>query len=123
MAVSLLVALSEESSLLHVGRAMSAFGYGVETARSGIECLVRLRRQTPDILVLDRNLPWGGGEGILALLREHDDLRSLPVVLLTAESPDELPFEFLAPPVVRWIRKPLIPNVLQATLRSVERLL
>jgi hypothetical protein len=42
----------------------------VETASDGLDCLKKLRRATPAALVLDLKLHWGGGDGVLAWLRE-----------------------------------------------------
>jgi len=123
MSVSLLVALPDDALLSLVGRSLSGFGYRVDVARGGVECLTRLRREVPDILILDQDIPWGGGEGVLELLRTHDDLSAIPVVLITAESPDDLPTHCLMPPVVRWMRKPFNLEALQGTLRALERLL
>ena len=37
---------------------------------SGLECVARLRERVPDVLVLEPQLPWGGGEGVLAIMGE-----------------------------------------------------
>jgi len=46
-------------------------GYQVETAADGLSCLEKLRHLRPDVLVLDRELPWGGGCGVLVRMREE----------------------------------------------------
>jgi CheY-like chemotaxis protein len=61
-------------------------GFAVAAAPSGLECLARLRSFTPDVLVLDMDLPWGGGEGVLARLGEDRDLPRVPVVILSSRS-------------------------------------
>ena len=40
-------------------------GFELVTAASGLECVARLRDRVPDVLVLEPQLPWGGGEGVL----------------------------------------------------------
>ena len=49
----------------------SSVGYRVETVSDGLACLDRIRQGLPDMLLLDQQLPWGGGEGVLACLREE----------------------------------------------------
>ena len=44
-------------------------GYEVETSTDGLDCLAKLRQVTPAVLVLDLELLWGGGDGVLAWLR------------------------------------------------------
>src|SRR5437763_421687 len=77
----------------------------VEVAASGLDCLARLRDFRPDLLVLDPGLPWGGGRGVLAVLREEDGLSRVPVILLSAapgrEVPDEVAPAEAGPPVWR----------------------
>jgi hypothetical protein len=38
------------------------------------------------VLVLERELPWGGGDGVLAMLDEEPDFRNIPVVLFSSEA-------------------------------------
>ena len=47
-------------------------------ALSGLECAARLRECVPDVLVLEPQLPWGGGEGVLAMMGEVPSLRLFP---------------------------------------------
>ena len=58
----------------------------------GIEALRFLKRQDkyaaaprPDLLLLDLKLPGMDGVGILAEVRRDDELRSLPVVVMTSD--------------------------------------
>src|SRR5438067_11067086 len=46
-------------------------GYEVEAASDGLDCLRKLRQVIPAVLVLDLELRWGGGDGVLARLREE----------------------------------------------------
>jgi DNA-binding response OmpR family regulator len=85
---------------------LSHFGYQVDTALDGVECLSKLRRRHPDLLLLDWGLPNGGGEEILAQLR-GDDLPRVPVVMMA----DLMPFNALSglrrPPVVCCVQRPI----------------
>jgi CheY-like chemotaxis protein len=61
----------------------SSYGFEVETADDGPACLASLRRAVPDLLILDLKLPGGGGDGVLAILRE-DLQEGQPLVLVRA---------------------------------------
>ena len=39
-------------------------GASVSTARTGLECLEKLMQSVPDVLVLEPELLWGGGDGV-----------------------------------------------------------
>lgn len=61
-------------------------GVAVVTATNGLECLQALRSCPPDVLVLEAELPWGGGDGVLAVLDEQPELRPSQVILLSYAS-------------------------------------
>ena len=66
--------------------------------RDGEECLAFLRKQgeyinapTPDLILLDLNMPKIGGREVLAEMMGDDRLKSLPVVVLsTSEEGEEI---------------------------------
>lgn len=84
-------------------RYFSGQGYAVQTACTGLVCLACLRQQCPDLLILDFNLMWGGGDGVLARLREGNDVPVPPVILTTFNS-EPWPARW---PVIGCLRKPL----------------
>ena len=62
-------------------------------ARDGVEALEVLRRvgkhadaPRPDLILLDLNLPRKDGREVLADIKADDDLRRIPVVVLTTSS-------------------------------------
>jgi DNA-binding response OmpR family regulator len=81
-------------------------GYEVETSSDGLECARKLRQETPGVLVLDLDLRWGGGDGILGWLHEEPQFLPSRVLLTAAEASAHL-FDSLAlPPVVKALTKP-----------------
>lgn len=60
---------------------MLEHGFDVEITGDGLDCLAKMRRRVPDRLILDLDLPWGGGDGVLALMAENPRLSSVEVVL------------------------------------------
>lgn len=93
-------------------------GCDVQTAMDGLECLARLRRSLPDLLVLDLHMPWGGGDGVIGLMREDARLARTPVVLTAAAVSSEECDRLIAPPVVQVLTKPFSPS---AFLPSMAR--
>jgi len=47
------------------------------------------RRQRPDLILLDLNLPDLQGDQVLAALKAASDTRPIPVIIVTAESERE----------------------------------
>lgn len=83
----------------------SSAGYRVDTVTDGMACMNRLREACPDLLLLDHQLPWGGGEGILAVLREDKSFVRLPVVLFADYIPIQDMSRLLIRPVIRCLEK------------------
>jgi CheY-like chemotaxis protein len=61
----------------------------------GVECLAFLRREGkyhdapgPDLILLDLNLPRMNGREVLAELVQDEDLRHIPVIVLSTSSAD-----------------------------------
>jgi len=67
----------------------------VNLVNDGIEALSYLRKQKlyinsprPDLIILDLNMPRKGGHEVLQELKDDQDLRNIPVVVLTTSSED-----------------------------------
>jgi DNA-binding response OmpR family regulator len=89
----------------------SRHGWRSEAADGGIDCLAWLRRVLPHVLVLDAQLPWGGADGLLAVMRTDVYLHRVPVILTSLDAVrDTLP-----PPVVDVMMKPFPLNELLET--------
>jgi two-component system, chemotaxis family, response regulator Rcp1 len=65
-------------------------------AKDGVEALEFLRRRgnfadvpRPDIILLDLNLPKKDGREVLAEIKSDDDLKRIPVVILTTSKAEE----------------------------------
>ena len=59
-------------------------GYKVELTCDGIEAMEYLADQTPDLILLDRFMPRLEGRSVLHKIQSQDNLKSIPVLILTA---------------------------------------
>lgn len=69
---------------------------GIEVIRDGEEALQYLRKEgrfkkaeTPDLILLDINLPRLGGKEVLAEIKKDKDLMIMPVVMLTTSDSEK----------------------------------
>jgi DNA-binding response OmpR family regulator len=92
--------------------------YDVDTAADGLECLAKLRRRMPAVLVLDWEVRWGGGDGVLAWLREHGDAAGVSVVLTATGGCSLDIFGDIRPPVVKLLLKPFTLTALVEDVRA-----
>jgi DNA-binding response OmpR family regulator len=94
-------------------------GYGVETASDGLDCLAKLQRATPAALLLDMSLLWGGGDGVLAWLREEKARSGVAVVLMAPAGYPRPMANDVQPPVVQILTKPFSLTALLESIRAV----
>ncbi len=59
-------------------------GYATVTATNGEEGLEKVKSERPDLISLDITMPKKSGVGLYRTLREDDDLKTIPVVIVTA---------------------------------------
>ena len=96
-------------------------GHEVREAGNGKEALEVLDAGwRPDLILLDLLMPVMNGWQLRAAQRERDDLRDIPVVLVSGSPPRIQPIEAKALQVAASLRKPVRADVL---LRTVEMVL
>lgn len=66
------------------------------TVKDGVEAMAFLYQEggyldmpTPDLILLDLNLPRKDGREVLVEIKENDDLKFIPIVILTTSSAKE----------------------------------
>ena len=59
-------------------------GYLVETAKDGIDAMILVKKEIPDLIVLDIMMPELNGYDVLRTLKFTDEYKEIPVLLLTA---------------------------------------
>ena len=63
---------------------LEAHGYRTLQTKDGIEALRMARQHRPDLILMDIQLPEVSGLEVTKWLKEDDDLRSIPVIAMTA---------------------------------------
>ena len=63
---------------------LEAHGYATLKTRDGIEALKMAREHHPDLIIMDIQLPEVSGLDVTKWLKEDDNLRSIPVIAVTA---------------------------------------
>lgn len=90
--------------------------------RSGAEALKAVEAESPDLVIMDINMPGMGGLEVLAQLRARPASAQLPVILLTGASDEALEATALQIGAQDFIRKPFQPEVLVDRMRALLRL-
>jgi two-component system, chemotaxis family, chemotaxis protein CheY len=88
-------------------------------ATSGLEAIERLSLKPYDLMVLDLNMPDIGGFEVLEFLRAQDQLRALPVIVVTTRGDDPSRTRALASGASSFMTKPFTPDQILAEVRAL----
>jgi two-component system cell cycle response regulator len=86
MATKILSVDDSRTIRIIVGRAFKPYDCTVCEAGNGEEGLAVAAREKPDLILLDVTMPVMDGVTMLTKLKEDPELKSTPVIMLTAES-------------------------------------
>jgi DNA-binding response OmpR family regulator len=85
-----LLVIEDDFSLRDLLRVhLSALGHHVRVAADAAEAIRTILVQTPDLILLDINMPYLNGFELLEALRGDELTQAVPVIVLTARSDDE----------------------------------
>lgn len=73
-----------------VGRTLAAEGFGVEYSAHGLQAIDMIDEHRPDVIILDIFLPGPNGIALLHELRSHQDLASIPVIVVSGAVSEEV---------------------------------
>ena len=96
-------------------------GFTVLTAYDGEEALHVLRREKPDLMVLDLMLPKRDGLEITRLVRNDEALAATPILMLTARVEDVDKLIGLELGADDYLTKPFNPPEVVARVKSILR--
>jgi len=86
------------------------FGVKVDTASDGIEAIEYLRKKKPDLIVLDRMMPRLEGGAVLYQIQQEINLKSIPVMVVTAMASRDDVITWLKRGAIDYITKPFNPD-------------
>ncbi len=90
-----------------------------EHAASGLEAIERLSLSPYDLVVLDLNMPDIGGYEVLEFVRGQDQLRELPILVVTTRGDEASRERALEAGASRFMTKPFSPEQIQEEARSL----
>ena len=99
----------------------------VYTACDGVEALAFLRKEkkytgvpTPDLILLDLNIPGKDGREVLAEIKADADLKRIPVLILTISTSASDIKKMLDMHANGYITKPVDPDQFQSIIKTTE---
>jgi len=111
--------VDEDAELRAYLRDLLGADYQVSTAAGRDAALERLRDRSFDLVLSDASLSEEGGEGLCRAIREDEDLRHLPVLLLTARPDGAESRDALAMGADAYLSKPFDPRELVVRVENL----
>lgn len=116
---SILITDDESGIRLMLKTALESDGYTVTEAANGREALEVIRTQTPDLMVLDLNMPVLDGMAVLEQMKTLALTTRPRVIILTAYGSIPAAVKATRLGALDFIEKPITPTELRQTVRSV----
>ena len=85
-------------------------GFATVSAKDGVEALKKIEEKLPDLVALDISMPEKSGVAVYRKLKEDDQLKSIPVIIITGISDDFKKFistRRQVPPPEGYLSKPV----------------
>lgn len=93
--------------------------YKVVTAKDGMDAVAQLQEVTPDIMLLDIEMPRMDGFGVAEHVRNSVSLRDLPIIMITSRTGDKHRERAMGIGVNRYLGKPFQEDQLLAEISSL----
>ncbi len=111
-----------EPNLRGLGLLLERADYAVLTATNGRDALDIVKRERPDLVLLDVLMPGISGLDVCAELKRSDETRLTPVVLISGQQERQTRLAGLEAGADDFLNKPIDPEELQTRVRSLMRL-
>ena len=98
---------------------LSQNGYHVTAASTGEEGLEAVRRDTPDLIILDLRLPKKNGFEVCAALKSSKDTAAIPVIMVSATAEVDARLQGLMHGADDYLTKPFSPKELLIKVRRI----
>jgi two-component system, chemotaxis family, chemotaxis protein CheY len=95
-----------------LGMTLRDGGHTVATAEDGVDALEKAKDGTYQLVITDVNMPNMGGLELVGALRQKQDYRFKPILVLTTESSQEMKMKGKAAGATGWLVKPFDPSKL-----------
>ena len=96
--------------------ALEGAGYEVRAASNGMRLLKYVRDWLPSAVVMDVMMPWVDGFELCRTIRDTDEVKDTPVILVTAKSAPEDRQKAKAAGATEFLEKPVEIRVLLETV-------
>lgn len=98
---------------------MQDLNYEVYTAKDGVEAIEVMRKQCPNIVLTDLEMPRMNGLELTSHLRSNEDTKDIPVIMITSRTTEKHRQEAEAIGVNEYLSKPYQEDLLLEKVRQL----
>lgn len=117
--LNVLVVEDDETMRKALVRLLESDGYTVISAADGTQLEKIFIKDSVDLILLDIGLPWVNGLELTQVLKSHEDLKEIPIVLITGLSSEADLNKGLQLGAETYIKKPFDVEVLKSTIKNL----
>lgn len=121
MKKTVLVIEDNEQNLYLVTFLLGSHGYEVITSRDGVDGIATAKRDKPDLVLLDIQLPGMDGYAVARQLRDNYDLAQTPIIAVTSYAMAGDREKALEAGCNGYIEKPINPDTFIAQIEGYLR--
>lgn len=100
---------------------LTGAGYNVVEAVDGQDAYEKAQAQSIDLVLADQNMPRLDGLGLTRKLRDNPKFKTVPILILTTESSDQMKQAGRSAGATGWLVKPFDPARLIEVIQKVIR--
>jgi two-component system alkaline phosphatase synthesis response regulator PhoP len=112
--------IDDEKDLVHTIKSfLSSRNFDISYAYDGNSGLEAIKKEKPDVIILDIMMPEKDGRGVLSELKKNEETRNIPVIMLTAKEDQYIRDYMLELGAYEYITKPYDSNILLRQINNV----
>ena len=118
--MKILIVDDSRSMRMILRRMMSQIGFDdIDEAENGAAALELIAQSTPELALVDWNMPVMGGQEFIETLRSKRDYDRLKVLVVTSESNPRIVYEALKAGADEYAMKPITPEIITGKLEMM----
>jgi DNA-binding response OmpR family regulator len=119
MSKKILLVEDEKNIVLGVSICLRSAGLEVEVAQDGVDALHKIEAEKPALVLLDLVMPRLNGLDALQAMKENENMKDIPVIVLSARAQEEDIQRAMELGAADYMAKPFRPDELLAVINRV----
>lgn len=119
---TILIIEDDETMRTALKRIFESDGLQTRLASDGTELSVIMDEITPDLILMDIGLPWINGFELAQLLKEHKEIKKIPLVFVSGQASEEDLKRAFAIGADDFIKKPFEIDKLRKTVQALLKI-